>query len=157
MRDGLYFIPWRRVVRIHMCRWCLYTIRPLGRTLCMTRRDWTRCNLWPCLRTYSPMGMNCSQYPYVPRPPQYNPTGMMLTGRLLPARGDQRLLHLLYPGPSQIPDNIMQIKSVFFSLCAPISQKASRTFHAERAVYHEHSTRSMMRTYGDNRPLSGLS
>ena len=152
-----WFIPLRRVVRIHMSRWRLYTIHPLGRTLCTNRLGWSQGNWWLCRRTYSPMDMKCWIYPCVPRPPQYSPTGMMLTGRLLPARGDQRLLHLLYPGPSQIPDNIMHIKSVFFSLRAPISQKASRTFHAERAVYHEHSTRSMMRTYGDNRPLSGLS
>ena len=76
--------------------------------------------------------MNCWRCPCVPRPPQYNPTGMMLTGRLLPARGDQRLLHLLYPGPSQIPDNIMQIKSVFFSLCAPVSQTENQTAQTER-------------------------
>ena len=75
------FIPWRRVVRIHMCRWRLYTIRPPGRTLCMTRRGWTRYNLSLCRRTYGPMGMNCWRWSYNPRPPQYNPTGMKWTVR----------------------------------------------------------------------------
>ena len=117
-----WFIPLRRVVRIHICRWCLYTIHPLGRTLCMTRRGWTPGNSWLCRRTYSPLGMKCSRCPCVPRPPRYNPTGMKLMGCLLPALADQRLLHLLHPGPSQIPDNIMHIKSVFFSLRAPVSQ-----------------------------------
>ena len=47
----------------------------------MSRRDWTRYNWLLCRRTYSPMGMKCSQYPCVPRPPQYSPTGMTWTVR----------------------------------------------------------------------------
>ena len=125
-------IPLRRPRCIHMCRWRLYTIHPLGRTLCKTRRGWTPGNWWLCRRTYSPMYMNCSRCPCVPRPPQYNPTGMKLMGCLLPALADQRLLHLLYLGPSQIPDNIMHIKSVFFSLRAPVSQTENQTAQTER-------------------------
>ena len=122
----------RRVVRIHICRWCLYTIHPLGRTLCTNRLGWSQGNWLLCRRTYSPLGMKCSQYPCVPRPPRYNPTGMKLMGCLLPALAEQRLLHLLHPGPSQIPDNIMHIKSVFFSLRAPVSQTDNETAQTER-------------------------
>ena len=78
--NSLYFIPLRRVVRIHMCRWCLYTIRPLGRTLCMTRRDWTPGNWWLYRRTYSPLGTNCSRCPYNPLQQQPYPDGHDVDG-----------------------------------------------------------------------------
>ena len=47
----------------------------------MSRRDWTRYNWWLCRRTYSPMGMKCSQYPCVPPQQQRIQTGMTWTVR----------------------------------------------------------------------------
>ena len=114
--DDWYFIPWRRLMYIRMYRRNLYTIPPLGRTLCKTRRGWMRYNWWLCRRTYSPMGMKCSQYPCVPPQPQRIQTGMKLTAR--------RQMHSL----AQL-SNIIQL---FFSLRAPVSQTENQTAQTER-------------------------
>ena len=47
----------------------------------MSRRGWTRYNWLLCRRTYSPMGMKCSQYPCVPLQQQRIQTGMTWTVR----------------------------------------------------------------------------
>ncbi len=64
-----------------MCRWRLYTIHSLGRTLCTNRLGWSQGNWWLCRRTYSPMYMNCSQCPCVPLQQQRIQTGMTWTVR----------------------------------------------------------------------------
>ena len=64
-----------------MCRWRLYTIHSLGRTLCTNRLGWSQGNWLLCRRTYSPMGMKCSQCPCVPPQQQRIQTGMTWTVR----------------------------------------------------------------------------
>lgn len=127
-RTGWSFSPLRRQMCIHMCRWRLYKTHPLARTLCTIRLGWPQGNWWRCRRTYSPMGINCSQCPYILRQPRRSPTGMMLMGDLLPAQADE----FQCPKPLQTLGNIIQIKSVFVSSCTPISRKENRTSHSER-------------------------
>ena len=105
--NSLYFIPWRRQMCIHMCRWRLYRTHPLGHTLCTNHLGWTRYNLWLCRRTYNPMGMNCSQCPCIPRPLQYNPMDTMLMAR--------RQLHQ----PAQLPE----LTQLFVSSSPPLVRK----------------------------------
>ena len=76
-----WFIPWRRLMYIRMYRRNLYTIPPPGHTLCTNRLGWSQGNWWLCRRTYSPMGMKCSQYPCVPPQQQRIQTGMTWTVR----------------------------------------------------------------------------
>ena len=80
--DGWYFIPWRRLMYIRMYRRNLYTIPPLGRTLCTNRRGWMRYNSWLCRRMNNPMmGTSCLRWSYVPRQQQHNQMGMTWTVR----------------------------------------------------------------------------
>ena len=127
-RTGWSFSPLRRQMCIHMCRWRLYRTHPLARTLCTIRLGWPQGNWWRCRRAYSPMGINCSQCPYILRQPRRSPTDMMLMGDLLPAQADE----FQCPKPLQTLGNIIQIKSVFVSSCTPISRKENRTSHSER-------------------------
>lgn len=120
--------PLRRQMCIHMCRWRLYRTHPLARTLCTIRLGWPQGNWWRCRWAYSPMGINCSQCPYILRQPRRSPTDMMLMGDLLPAQADE----FQCPKPLQTLGNIIQIKSVFVSSCTPISRKENRTSHSER-------------------------
>ena len=105
--NSLYFIPLHTLVRIHMRRWCLYTIPPLGRTLCTNRRDWTPGNWWLYRRTYSPLGTSCSQCPYNSPQQRRIQTGMKWTGR--------RQLRT----PAQLPEPIQ----LFFSSSPPLVRK----------------------------------
>ena len=104
---GLYFIPLRKRTCIDMCRWRLYTIHPLGRTLCTNRLGWSQDNWWLCRRTYSPMGMKCSQCPCVPPQQQRIQTGMTWTVR--------RQLRT----PAQLPG----LKQLSFSTSPPLVRK----------------------------------
>ena len=77
-----WFIPWRRLMYIRMYRRNLYTIPPLGRTLCTNRRGWMRYNWWLCRRMNNPMmGTSCLRWSYVPRQQQHNQMGMTWTVR----------------------------------------------------------------------------
>ena len=55
--DGLYFIPLRRPVRIHMSRCCRCMLYSRARTLYTNRRGWTRYNWLLCQLMCGPMGM----------------------------------------------------------------------------------------------------
>ena len=100
-------IPWRRPGRIRMNQYRRCMSCSPGRTLYTNRPAWTQGNSWLCRRTYSPMGMNCSQCSYNPPQQRRIQTGMRWT-----ARRQSRT-------PAQLP-NIMQL---FFSSHAPINQK----------------------------------
>ena len=76
----------------------------------MTRPGWTQGNSLLCRRTYSPMGMKCSQCPCVPRLPQYSPMGMTWTV--------WRQLRT----PAQLPG----LKQSFFSSHAPLVRQRTK-------------------------------
>ena len=76
----------------------------------MSRRDWTRYNWLLCRRTYSPMGMKCSQYPCVPLQQQRIQTGMTWTVR--------RQLRT----PAQLPGLIQ----LFFSSSPPLVRQRTK-------------------------------
>ncbi len=76
----------------------------------MTRRGWMRYNWLPCRRTYSPMGMKCSQYPCVPPQQQRIQTGMTWTVR--------RQLRT----PAQLPGLIQ----LFFSSSPPLVRQRTK-------------------------------
>ena len=108
--DGWYFIPWRRLMYIRMYRRNLYTIPPLGRTLCTNRRGWMRYNWLLYQRMYNPMGTNCSQCPYNSPQQRRIQTGMKWTGR--------RQMHSL----AQL-SNIIQL---FFSSSPPLVRQRTK-------------------------------
>ena len=104
---GLYFIPLRKRTCIDMCRWRLYTIHPLGRTLCTNRLGWSQDNWLLYQRMYNPMGTSCSQCPYNSPQQRRIQTGMKWTGR--------RQLRT----PAQLPEPIQ----LFFSSSPPLVRK----------------------------------
>ena len=111
-----WFIPWRRPGRIRMNQCCHCMLYSLAHTLCTTRRGWMRYNWLPCRRTYSPMGMKCSQCPYSPPQQQRIQTGMTWTVR--------RQL--------RTPAQLQELTQLFFSSSPPVSQKVNRTSQMKR-------------------------
>ena len=104
-----WFIPWRRLMYIRMYRRNLYTIPPLGRTLCTNRRGWMRYNWLLYQRMYNPMGTSCSQCPYNSPQQRRIQTGMKWTGR--------RQLRT----PAQLPG----LKQLSFSSSPPLVRKVT--------------------------------
>ena len=76
----------------------------------MSRRGWTRYNWLLCRRTYSPMGMKCSQCPCVPLQQQRIQTGMTWT-----VRRQMRT-------PAQLPGLIQ----LFFSSSPPLVRQRTK-------------------------------